>query len=144
MSDVLLDTNILIRYFRKTPGYNELLHQARGMGWTYISAITRLEIVRGMRDRERIRTYDLLDACETLPIDAQIADQAGELIRSQRARGETIGDADALIAATALQRSLALLTTNPRHFPMPGLAIYQADETGRMSPWLPPKITADS
>jgi predicted nucleic acid-binding protein len=132
MSDNLLDTNILVRYLRKTPGYLDLLRTIGARGWTYISVMTRLEIVRGMQERERKETFDLLDSLETIPMTAEIADSAGELIRSWRVRGITLGDADAIIAASALQEGLPLVTTNAKHFPMPDLVVYQADELGRL------------
>ena len=130
MSDYLLDTNILIRYFRKTAGYQDLLEKLVIDDWLCISAITRLEIVRGMHDRERESTFDLLNSMETITITSEIADGAGELIRSWRARGVVLGEADAIIAATALHHNLALVTTNAKHFPMPDLIVFQADEQG--------------
>jgi predicted nucleic acid-binding protein len=133
MSDHLLDTNILIRYLRKTSGYRDLLKTIGSKGWTYISVVTRLEIVRGMQERERKETFDLLDSLETIPMTIVIADMAGELIRSWRSRGITLGDADAIIAASALHEELALVTTNAKHFPMPDLVVYQADEHGKLT-----------
>jgi len=133
MSDYLLDTNILILYFRKTEGYRNLLDTLAKDDTLYISVMTRLEIVRGMHDRERKDTVDLLDSLETIDITIEIADQAGELIRSWRTRGMILGDADALIASTALNRGLALVTTNAKHFPMHDLVVYQADEYGKLT-----------
>ncbi len=97
--------------------------------------MTRFEVLRGMRDRERESTFNLLNSFEALDVTSEIADQAGELIRSWRSRGITLGDADAIIAATALQHGLVLVTTNPKHFPMPDLLIFQADEQGKLSPY---------
>jgi predicted nucleic acid-binding protein len=85
-----------------------------------------------MQERERKETFDLLDSLETIPVTAEIADGAGELIRSWRARGINLGDADAIIAASALEEGLPLVTTNAKHFPMPDLVVYQADEQGRI------------
>jgi predicted nucleic acid-binding protein len=138
MSDHIFDTNILIRYLRKTAGYKDLLHDVERKGWVFISAMTRLEIVRGMRERERDDTFDLLNSLETIPVSLELADLAGELIRSWRGRGITLGDADAIIAATALQHGLTLVTTNPKHFPMPELVIFQADEQGNLSSYKSP------
>ena len=59
---------------------------------------------------------------------------AGGLIRSWRERGVIIGDADAIIAASALKAGLGLVTTNAPHFPMPDLTVWQADETGNLKP----------
>ncbi len=134
MSDHILDSNILIRYLRKTAGYKDLLHEIERKGWTYISVMTRLEIVRGMQEREREETFDLLDTLETVPMTSEIADLAGELIRSWRGRGISLSDADAIIAASAVHRGLALVTTNAKHFPMPELIVFQADEQGNLSP----------
>jgi len=133
MSDYLLDTNILILCFRKTEGYRELLDTLAKDDTLYISAITRLEIVRGMRDHEKKDTFNLLDSLETIDVTIEIADRAGELIRQWRTKGIILGDADAVIAATALNHGLALVTTNEKHFPMPDLVVYQADEHGKLT-----------
>lgn len=55
------------------------------------------------------------------------------MIRSWRGRGVILSDADALIVASALQHGLSLITTNPKHFPMPEVTVLQADEKGNLS-----------
>jgi predicted nucleic acid-binding protein len=134
MSEYLLDSSILIRYLRRLPGYHEMLRRMAVETSFMISAITRLEIVRGMREQEREVTYEMLDSLETIPVSSKIADAAGELIQSYRAKGIALGDADAIIAASAMHADAALVTTNARHFPMPELVIYQADEEGGLAP----------
>jgi predicted nucleic acid-binding protein len=89
-----------------------------------------------MRDREHAKTFNLLVSFETIPMTGEIADLAGELIRSWRKRGVTLGDADAVIAASALHNQLTLVTTNARHFPMAELNVLQADESGALTPRL--------
>ena len=133
MTDHLLDSGILIRHLRDQRDYVALVDRLSDEGDLYIASFTRLEIVRGMRKRERQDTFDLMDSMFTLPMDNFIADQAGELIRSWRTSGITLGDADAVIAATALYYELDLVTTNARHFPMPELTVWQADEMGNLS-----------
>jgi predicted nucleic acid-binding protein len=133
VSDYLLDTNILILYFRKTKGYQELFDSLAHDDLLYIPAMTRLEIIRGMRDREREDTFDFLNSLETIEITIVIADRAGELIRLWETRGMLLGDADAIMAATALNHGLALVTTNVKHFPMKDLVVYQADENGKLT-----------
>lgn len=133
MSDYLLDTNILILYLRKTVGYYELLDSLAKDDTLYISAMTRLEIIRGMRDKERKITFEILDSLDNIDISIEIADTAGELIRAWRTKGATLEDADAIIAATALTHNLVLVTTNSKHFPMSELVVYQADEFGKLT-----------
>lgn len=133
MSEYLLDTNILIRYLRKTEGFNDLLSSLAAEDWLCISSITRFEVVRGMHDREREVTFALLNSLETLAVSAEIADMAGEFISTWRTRGRIFDDADALIAATAFHHGLALVTTNAKHFPMPDLVVFQANEKGKLT-----------
>jgi predicted nucleic acid-binding protein len=133
MSDYLIDSGILILHLRNQPGYLELTSRLMDDGDVSISAMTRLEIVRGLRERERDQTFSLLNSLETIPMTAEIADQAGDLIRSWQAGGVSLGNADAVIAASALQHGLALVTTNTKHFPMPDLTIFQVDENGQMT-----------
>ena len=133
MVDYLLDSGILILHLRNQSGYPELTDHLTDEANVHISTMTRFEIVRGMTDRERAFTFTLLNSFETLDVTSQIADQAGELIRSWKSRGVTVGDADVIIAATALAHNLTLVTTNAKHFPMPDLVVYQADKHGKLT-----------
>jgi predicted nucleic acid-binding protein len=133
MNDTILDSGILIRHLRNYSSYPELVKRLTAGGQVYISAMTRLEIVRGLRESERRGTFALLNSLDTIVMTSDIADYAGELIRIWRERGVTLSDADAIIAASASNRGLALVTTNAKHFPMPELSILQADEVGRLT-----------
>lgn len=135
MPDYLFDSGIPILHLRNQSGYSSLTERLADEADLFVSTMTRFEVLRGMRDRERESTFNLLNSFEALDVTSEIADQAGELIRSWRSRGITLGDADAIIAATALQHGLVLVTTNPKHFPMPDLLIFQADEQGKLSPY---------
>jgi predicted nucleic acid-binding protein len=133
MPDYVLDSGILVRHLRRRPGYLDLMNRLSEEGELYISAFTRVEILRGMRDHERERTFLLLNALITHPVDRETADRAGELLRIWQAKGLALSGPDAIIAATALQLQASLLTTNPRHFPMPDLIVLSVDEEGRVT-----------
>ena len=133
MIDYLLDTGILVRHLRNDPGYIALTGQLSSEGVLSIASFTRFEILRGMRDYEQERTCDLLDSMESFPMNDQVADLAGELVRVWRKRGITLGEGDVIIAATALSQGLALVTTNARHFPMPELTVWDTDKTGNLN-----------
>ena len=133
MPDYLLDSGILIRHLRDQKGYPELTDRLTDEADVFISVMTRFEIVRGMRDRERESTFNLLESLDTIAMTSEIADAAGEIIRSGRTRGITFGEADSIIAATALQHRLALVTTNAKHFSIPELVVFQADEKGKLT-----------
>jgi tRNA(fMet)-specific endonuclease VapC len=133
MPDYLFDSGILILHLRNQPGYLELTNRLMDEAEVYISTMTRLEIVRGMKKREHRDTFDLLDSLENIPMTSMIADRAGELIHTWQVRGINLGNADAVIAASALENGLILATTNPKHFPMPELVVFQADEQGHIT-----------
>jgi predicted nucleic acid-binding protein len=137
MTNFLLDSGIIIQHLRKRNKYS-LLDELAVQGRLFISTMTRFEILRGIRERERSDTAETLEALENFPIDNAVADLAGELVRAWRAKGVTLGDADVLIATTAIHNGLALVTTKPRHFPIPDLTVYQTDETGKMTRWTTP------
>jgi len=134
MSSYLLDSGILIRHLRNRPGYHDLLRRLSQEDDLYISAFTRVEVLRGMREHERERTYILLDSLYTHPLDRETANRAGELLRAWQSRGITLDGPDAVIAASALQIGATLATTNPRHFPMLELPVLAADEEGHLMP----------
>jgi predicted nucleic acid-binding protein len=121
MADVLLDSDVVIWHLRgRKPVVERVLALARDerIG---LSAITRAEVLLGMREPERKATFDFLNACKTLAVDAAVAEQGAEIIRTFRANGITISLPDALIGATALGNKIPLYTCNTRHYPMPGL-----------------------
>lgn len=134
MPTYLLDTGILIRHLRNCAGYRDLVQRLNRDGDLYISAFTRVEVLRGMRDHERERTLTLLDSFATQIIDRATADQAGEWLRFWEARGIILGGPDAVIAASAQQVGAALVTTNARRFPMLELVVLSVDEYGQIIP----------
>jgi len=133
MADHLLDSGILVHHLRNYPAYVALTNRLAELGQLYIATFTRFEIMRGMRQHENEGTYRLVDSMVNLPMNMAVADLAGELVRTWQTRGIVLGEGDAIIAATALCFDLELVTTNGRHFPMPELNVWQADEEGKIT-----------
>jgi toxin FitB len=104
VSDLLVDTDIFIDHLRGArrfaPGDNSVAY----------SVVTRCELFAGSRTDETAVRH-LLDPFMEFPIERAVAERAG---RIRRQFGVKI--ADALIAATALEYSLILVTRNIRHF----------------------------
>lgn len=114
----LLDTCFLIHLHRewvkKQPGsatrYLKLHHEAEFS----VSVITTLEFLEGfdeMADGQRF-----LAPFPSLPVSAEIAHIGNRIRRDLRRRGEMIGDFDILIAATAIEAAIPLVTDNLNHF----------------------------
>lgn len=84
------------------------------------SIITRYEILRGLEAKGATRQLAAFeDRCRkstVLPLSDEIVVRAAEIYGDLYRRGQLISDADILIAATALEHKLVLVTENPGHF----------------------------
>ena len=118
MTKHLLDSNVLILALRSQPEALDSLEQLQAEEVPYISVATRTEILAGMRPYEEERTLELLASFVSLPVGTSIADRAGRLIYDHACQGIRISFPDALIAATALEHDLILVSTDVKHFPM--------------------------
>jgi predicted nucleic acid-binding protein len=120
----LLDSGLLIRHLRGRPEAVLLLRDLGKQERLAIATVSRLEIHAGMQEHERYATQKLLSRFVTYDMDSDIAERAGDYIREYRNQGLTLAISDAIIAATAIQHGLTLVTFNPKDFPMPGLSLF--------------------
>ncbi|HRQ41717.1 MAG TPA: type II toxin-antitoxin system VapC family toxin [Chloroflexota bacterium] len=129
MSRYLLDTGIVLRHLRGNRRVVNLLRQLGRTERLSISVITRLEVYAGMHENERQTTQKLLSRFLTYNLDATIADRSGEFVRQMRSREQALSMPDAIIAATAVQHHLTLITLNQKDFAgTPGLSLYPLPE----------------
>jgi predicted nucleic acid-binding protein len=101
--DILVDTDIFIDHLR---GAAEL---KPGRHRLHYSVITRAELFAGSTGTDLAAR--VLAPFREIPVDRAIAERAGRIRRESGLRMP-----DALIAATALERSLGLATRNTKHF----------------------------
>ncbi|MDX6633115.1 MAG: hypothetical protein QOG09_770 [Solirubrobacterales bacterium] len=121
MAGALVDTDVLIEILRGDLSLVERLAAAAGDGPACASVLTLAELRAGTRGDDP--AIDLLAAdLEILPVDAELAERGGRFRRNFGATHGT-GLIDAILAATALSRGLAIVTNNRRHFPMEGLVL---------------------
>ena len=121
MNKALLDTNIVSAFIR---GQEEALSYARNYLQFHerftISTLTYYEIMRGIKaisSRKKDKIFrSFMAECELIDFDRRIADRAAEIYTTLRRKGMLVEDADILIAATALEHCLNMVTGNTRHF----------------------------
>jgi predicted nucleic acid-binding protein len=115
-TQLLIDTDILIDYLRDYPDAISYVESRQEQ--FIISAVTAAELYAGVREgEERTRLDSFLRAFEIIPLDLRLAVQGG-LYRRDYSKSHNVGLADALIAATATQWQVPLVTLNRKHFPM--------------------------
>jgi toxin FitB len=102
--DLLVDTGVFVDHLR---GARPLQPGARRLSY---SVITRCELFAG-RDGDEEAISVLLGALREIPVDRTVAERAGRLRRES-----SIRTPDALIAASALEHGLSLMTRNRRDF----------------------------
>ncbi|QGP90793.1 tRNA(fMet)-specific endonuclease VapC [Neomoorella glycerini] len=112
----LLDTGPIIAHLRNITGMMELFNSLVDEGQMAVAAVSVTEIWQGAKEREIEPTRHFFTGVKVIPLDEQLATRAGLLARGLRAQGFTASLADAVIAVTALQLQVPLLTTNPKHF----------------------------
>lgn len=116
-SRVLIDTNILIEILNGSTSPQQL----PDAGDFVISAVSVAELfaLAGTSPEEERRIDKLVTELEVVAVGLSIAKRAGLLARTRRR-----GLPDLLIAATAIELGLSLLTRNARDFKnLPGLVI---------------------
>lgn len=124
----LVDTDVVIDFLRRRDYALKLLENWAGEGLLAISTLTHLEIYQGMKAGEERATNTFLDGLVSVAVDIPIARRAGTMLGELRSKGITIGIADAIIAATALQFGSPLLTNNVEHYPFPNLNVIRGLE----------------
>ena len=112
MADLLVDTDVFVDHLR---GHRPLSLDGDRI---HYSVITRAELFAGRETQEEpVRV--LLAPFAEVAVDRAIAERGGRLRREL-----AIALPDALVAATALERDLTLLTQNLKDFEaVPGLSV---------------------
>lgn len=112
---MLFDTDVLISYFRGSTKAADIIERDVN---PKISVVTYMELLQGVRDKKEMRaiTSFLADmGIATLALTENIGHRASIYLEAHVLRdGMTM--ADALIAATAAEKSLILCTGNVKHF----------------------------
>lgn len=119
----LLDTNILIWVLRENKIYVDVYRELKRASALYISTITIAEIYKNVFPAELIGTEEVLSEFEVWDITVPIAKQGGLYWQQYNKNISKLNILDCLIAATAKEHDLTLVTLNTRHFPMKDIKV---------------------
>ena len=114
---IMVDTSILIDYYRKTDKNNSQWISLINRGFEFtISAITKYEIYSGAT-KSQIEFWDnIFKAIIIIPFDDSTVDKAVEINSNLKRKSQQIDIADLFIAATAIANNLSFATLNRKHF----------------------------
>ena len=122
MNKALLDTDTLSEIGKgknPTVAANAKTYR-RSFGQYSFSTVTVLEIVRGYQKSQQLQRLHAFMASivteEVFPLDIPSAELAGRITGDLERSGLTIGRADPMIAAIAIEQGLELVTGNTAHY----------------------------
>ena len=120
---MLVDTDMLIWHLR---GYGQATRRLDAFDSLTISAISYLKVLQGTRDKAEFAAVQAMlqrRRAVLLPVNEAVTLRAIAMMESlPLSHGLQMGDA--LIAATALEHQLPVLTGNVKHFAaVPGLVV---------------------
>ncbi len=116
----LLDTNIVSAWAkRSSPALlSKMLNLSPDQ--LAVSSLVQHELLFGLALSPQVRsaapTRELLRSVSVLPFDSACAERAAALRADLSRRGQPIGPYDLLIAATAMEHDLTMVTHNLREF----------------------------
>jgi predicted nucleic acid-binding protein len=126
---LLLDSTVLIHFLRGQEGSSSLLLEAVRAGHMLsTSAVNVAEVYAGIRAGEESISRAFLSTIECYPVTKAIGERGGRIRKEWLSKGKTIGLLDALVAATALEYGLTVVTDNRKDFPMPEINFYPSTD----------------
>ncbi len=135
MKRTLVDTDVLSLFLRnnRTVYENFARHQSLH-GTIYLSIITYYETTKGLRARDAQRRLPAFvgfaQQCDIINLSLESVDRTAKIYAELRRSGQSLADADLLIAGVALANDLRLATRNHKHFGrIDGLQLIDWSET---------------
>lgn len=114
---ILLDTSILIDYYRKSDKSNSVWVALIGKEYDFsVSAITKFEIYSGATSSQLEFWENIFQTIIVIPLDEGCVDAAVRINKALKIKRKQIDLADLLIASTAIAYDLPFSTLNRKHF----------------------------
>ena len=114
---ILIDTSILIDYFRKTDKANSKFISLVRRDFAFkISAITEYEIYSGSTNTQQAFWNKLLESIDVMSFDTDVVKAAITINNRLKTKRKQLAIADLFIAATAISNNLSIATLNKKHF----------------------------
>lgn len=114
---ILLDTSVLIDFYRKKDKSKTLLFQLEKTHHKFaVSVVTQFEIYKGVRTESLQFWHNLFKDITIIPFTSDIALLAANIDAELKKINKQIALADLFIATTAISNDLECATLNKKHF----------------------------
>jgi len=128
MKTYLIDSDVLIDFFKRKPEAIVLLEELGEHGQLVISALSVAELRSGWTKKEaEVYLPRLYNIVSVIGVSGEIAEQAGAYREAYRKKGVVLPTIDILISATAITNSYCLVTRNKKDYPLPELEMYPVE-----------------
>ena len=116
-----LDTNVLIDFINgESPVLTQFHSAAKGKIPMVVPVVVDYEVCRGFHHTKSVykeNTYKKVRLyCPVVDVNEKIWNRAASIWATLRKSGQTIGDADIIIAAHCIENGYTLVTHNTKHF----------------------------
>ena len=113
---VLVDTSILIDFFRKKNKKNSILYKIQQNHEIYASTITEFEFLSGVKGERVLSLKHFFSKINLLSFHSSAAQRASSIYKDLKSKKQIIEFRDIFIAATAIANNLPISTLNLEHF----------------------------
>ncbi len=114
---ILVDTSILIDFYRKTNKENSVWIKLIRQGYRFaISTITKYEIYSGASEKQIQFWDEIFSIIEIIPFDEECVNSAVSINSKLKKKRKQIDIADLFIASTAITYNMPIATLNLSHF----------------------------
>ena len=123
MASYLLDSDVIIEYFRNKTQTVELVDSLGPKIKLWISVLSLIEVKSGAMESVESKIDRFFNFAKIIPVNLEIADMAAWYMKRWKKKGITLYLVDAAIAATCIVHDLTLVTYNKRDYPMKELEV---------------------
>jgi tRNA(fMet)-specific endonuclease VapC len=113
---VLVDTSILIEFFRKKDKKKSILYNIQKTHKIYTSTISEFEFLAGVSEDHAASLNKFFKKIDIIPFDSRASIIASSIYKNLKSRNQIIEFRDIFIAATAIANDLPAATLNENHF----------------------------
>jgi predicted nucleic acid-binding protein len=122
--DVMIDSNIFISLIKMKGNPEATLVEWAADRNLIICGIVRLEVLRGIKSPKTFaRVAAFMDIMENVTLDKRVCDEATKLAWKMDRTGIVIPSTDLLIAACAIRKNAAVLTSDAHFSRIDGLEV---------------------